>query len=270
MKRHFSIGEMADFFNLSIKTLRYYDEIGLIRPSYVNPQNRYRYYSMEQFIVLDVIKNGKQLGMSLEEIKNLVGAETSLEELMTIIERQEVGLKKKIHELEQMQRYMTYLKQDIREVMNVPHNEVLVTQEPERFFVAFKYQSENSYELEMNLRQVILTLEKEMCINCLHLGTKADYKHFKERGVVSYRELRNFHVEQSTEVLPKGKYLTLIYDDNSSQAGKYYGILMDYIEKHQIKVKGDFNETWIMPRVGSNQREKTLSKIDILIDESNT
>lgn len=270
MKRYFSIGETAKFFNLSIKTLRYYDEIGLIKPSYVNQQNRYRYYSVEQFIVLDLIKNGKQMGMSLEEIKDLVGAETSLKELMNLLECQETDLKKKIHELEQMQRYINSLKQDLSDVMHLPHNKVLVTQESRRYFVDFNYQSENSYELEMNLRKVILTLEKDMCINDIHLGTKADYKLFKETGVVSYKELRNFHVKQATQILPEGKYLTLIYDDHSGRANKYYRMLMDYIEKHQVKVKGDFNEMWIMPRVDRHQREKTLSKIDILIDENNT
>ena len=270
MKRYFSIGEMAKFFNLSIKTLRYYDEIGLIKPSYVNEQNRYRYYSVEQFIVLDLIKNGKQMGMSLEEIKNLVGAETSLQELMNLIERQEAGLRKKIHELEQMQHYMKCLKQNLGGVMHLPHNKVIVTQEPKRFFVAFNYESENNYELDMNLRKVILTLEKDMCINDVHLGTKADYNLFKENGVIFYKELRNFHMEQSTQVLPEGNYLTLIYDDHSGRADQYYRILMDYIEKHQVKVKGDFNEMWIMPRVDKNQREKTLSKIDILIDENKT
>ncbi|WP_160690793.1 MerR family transcriptional regulator [Clostridium sp. C2-6-12] len=71
MDKYFTIGEISKLFNLPIKTLRYYDERGLVKPAYINKENNYRYYSVEQFIVFDVIKNSKKMGMSLEEIKSM-------------------------------------------------------------------------------------------------------------------------------------------------------------------------------------------------------
>ena len=43
-----SIGEFSKICKVSTKTLRYYDEIGLINPSKINQENGYRYYSIEQ------------------------------------------------------------------------------------------------------------------------------------------------------------------------------------------------------------------------------
>ena len=43
-----SIGEFSNICKVSTKTLRYYAEIGLLEPSEVNPENGYRYYSIEQ------------------------------------------------------------------------------------------------------------------------------------------------------------------------------------------------------------------------------
>lgn len=40
-----SIGEFSKICQVSAKTLRYYDEIGLLRPEEINPENGYRYYS---------------------------------------------------------------------------------------------------------------------------------------------------------------------------------------------------------------------------------
>ena len=40
----YSIGEFSKIGSVSTKTLRYYDEIGLLRPAYVDEENRYRYY----------------------------------------------------------------------------------------------------------------------------------------------------------------------------------------------------------------------------------
>lgn len=43
-----SIGEFSNICKVSTKTLRYYAEIGLILPDEINPENGYRYYSVEQ------------------------------------------------------------------------------------------------------------------------------------------------------------------------------------------------------------------------------
>ena len=40
MKELFTIGEMAELFQINIRTLRYYDDIGLLCPETVNPENR--------------------------------------------------------------------------------------------------------------------------------------------------------------------------------------------------------------------------------------
>lgn len=58
--------------NVPIKTLRYYDEIDLLVPSYRNSENKYRYYSEDQMLTLYIIRKLKSFGFSLEEIKKLV------------------------------------------------------------------------------------------------------------------------------------------------------------------------------------------------------
>ena len=56
MNKLFTIGEMAKLFGINAKTLRYYDEIGLIRPEHTDPMTGYRYYSTGQFERLNTIK----------------------------------------------------------------------------------------------------------------------------------------------------------------------------------------------------------------------
>ena len=55
-KTLFSIGEMAKLFAISVPTLRYYDQIGLLPPEYTDPATGYRYYSTRQFERLNTIK----------------------------------------------------------------------------------------------------------------------------------------------------------------------------------------------------------------------
>ena len=63
-----SITEFAKLRQVTSETLRYYDRIGLITPDYVDPQTRYRYYSIRQYEKLGTIKELRQLGMSIHDI----------------------------------------------------------------------------------------------------------------------------------------------------------------------------------------------------------
>ena len=58
----------AKLRQVTSETLRYYDRIGLITPDYVDPQTRYRYYSIRQYEKLGTIKELRQLGMSIHDI----------------------------------------------------------------------------------------------------------------------------------------------------------------------------------------------------------
>lgn len=68
MKNLFTIGEMAELFGINIRTLRYYDGIGILRPETTDPETGYRYYSTRQFERLNTIKYLRALGVSLKKI----------------------------------------------------------------------------------------------------------------------------------------------------------------------------------------------------------
>ena len=57
------IGKMAALNRVSISTLRLYDEKGLLKPRYTDPQTGYRYYHIDQNARLDMIVYMKELGM---------------------------------------------------------------------------------------------------------------------------------------------------------------------------------------------------------------
>lgn len=70
MNLKYTVSEIAEYFNISAQTLRYYDRIGLLKPERTSEYSGYRIYGKEQFNRLYLIRELKQLGLSLEEIKN--------------------------------------------------------------------------------------------------------------------------------------------------------------------------------------------------------
>ncbi len=63
-----SIGEVSKLKGVGIKSLRYYERIGIFSPAYINPDTGYRYYSMTQMMELDVIITCIELGIPLKEL----------------------------------------------------------------------------------------------------------------------------------------------------------------------------------------------------------
>lgn len=70
--KYLSIGKVAKLKNISIKALRYYDEIGILPPAYINPETNYRYYTNEQLPMLDAIHLCLQLGIPLKTLPSYV------------------------------------------------------------------------------------------------------------------------------------------------------------------------------------------------------
>lgn len=70
----FSIGEMAKLCNVTPKTLRFYNQIGLLEPAKINPENGYRFYTEQSITRVLSIKQLQDIGMSLEDIQRFFKA----------------------------------------------------------------------------------------------------------------------------------------------------------------------------------------------------
>ena len=66
----YRIGEFSKLTNLSIRTIRYYNDIGLLIPEEVDIFTNYRYYGKRNIYEAKIIEELKSVGFTLEEIKN--------------------------------------------------------------------------------------------------------------------------------------------------------------------------------------------------------
>jgi DNA-binding transcriptional MerR regulator len=103
----FRIGDFSQLGQISIRTLRLYDEMGLLKPAEVDAFTDYRYYNLEQLPRLNRIVALKDLGFSLKEVAEQLEENLSLDDLRDMLKRKqsEVSLKlqdeqAKLHRLE--------------------------------------------------------------------------------------------------------------------------------------------------------------------------
>jgi DNA-binding transcriptional MerR regulator len=92
----YRIGEFSSLSGVSTKTLRFYDEIGLLRPSSVDARTGYRHYTHEQFELLASIQELKTLGVPLAEIRSLMGRAVCASDRQELLERVQGDLRRSI------------------------------------------------------------------------------------------------------------------------------------------------------------------------------
>ena len=91
------IGEFSKYVKTTVKTLRYYDTLGLFSPAYTDPETGYRNYTPEQLAEFEQIRQYRAAGLSVELIRRLLAGEdrlTVLHEQKRELSRQETLLRR--------------------------------------------------------------------------------------------------------------------------------------------------------------------------------
>ena len=76
--REFKIGEMASFYGMTPRTLRFYEDRNILRPTRVDASSGYRFYGYDAIERLEVVSQLKKMGFSLEEIRGCVSGKLAV------------------------------------------------------------------------------------------------------------------------------------------------------------------------------------------------
>lgn len=122
------IGEFSKLARVSVKTLRYYADLGLLRPAYVDRYSGYRYYDLEQLPRLNRILALKELGFSLVQIERMVREDLGAGELQRLMRLRHAELLQQVQaEQARLERVAVRLRQ-IEQEGRLPAFEVRVRQ----------------------------------------------------------------------------------------------------------------------------------------------
>ncbi|MFC4324235.1 MerR family transcriptional regulator [Litchfieldia salsa] len=270
MKNLFTIGEMAKLHNMTMKTLRYYDEIGLLEPIQIDESNGYRYYSTEQFEQLNTIQYLKKLGFSLKEIKGHLD-HRDIDGFLDLLEKQKRLTEQKIKELEQVNRRFQNRINDIKLAREkVELGVVRIVEMRERTVVRLMGKIGSEPELEVSLRQLENLANMNSSIFIGGVGHTAELNDIINNKFDKYNSIFIITEEediQSTLVTTfrKGTYASIYYRGLHSDSVQYYKILLDYIKENDLRIIGDFIERTIIDHYISKNKEDYLTEIQIQV-----
>ncbi len=144
----YKIGEFSKLSRLSVKTLRYYAQIGLLEPAFTDEYSGYRYYSVKQLQDVKRIYALKEMGFSLEEIRDCK------DDVITLLEQKKQELYDRIEKMHE-------------QIKKLETSEILLQREEmSMFHVSIKQQSPISVssirQIFSNREEVMTVLQKQL------------------------------------------------------------------------------------------------------------
>ncbi|HPJ90271.1 MAG TPA: MerR family transcriptional regulator [Thermotogota bacterium] len=264
----FSIGEMSKLHDVPVKTLRYYDEIGVLTPVYVNPENGYRYYSLAQFEILSTIKYLRFLGIPLSEIiEHAVNRDVY--DFVRLLKRQQQLTEKKIEALNVIRnRFKSRINEIETAVGITEHGIITLEHHRSRKIVRERTLIRTNDDLEFALRQIVL---KHQLVSSIFIGKvclSVSEENLKRGITDEYSSVfilgEDFLEEVAfDESLPEGNYLRITFIGDHTQSGPSYQKLFDHMRANRYEITGDAIERTIMDHSVSNKKEHYITEIQI-------
>lgn len=267
-KKLFSIGDVARLFHLSVSSLRHYENVGLITPAYVSPDSGYRYYSAEQFEVLNTIRYLRTLDMPLSEIidflqnKDVRRIEEKLRQQKEIVVQKQRELRRVEHKIDNRLQWLL-------DAQSVPLDTVSLIQLPACRVVLAEYPLtiENFLDMEAPMRKldqseaeaVIFLGKVGLGISAEHLLTGQTDKYDSVFLLLDHEDIYT----GKTDTLPETLCVRLRFRGSHTEAPAQYKKLLEYIEKHQMQISGSSREVTLIDYGITNNTEKFVTEICI-------
>ena len=151
--RYYKTGEFAKMANVSIRTIRWYDKQGLLKPTMI-AENGYRLYTDKDFVKLQQILSLKQLGFSLEEIFSMT-LNDDVNSLMQSLELQSTLIEGKINHLLAIQSAIEETKNVLSDKQDIDWNQLikLIKMTSMNDSVVEQYRDSSNLEIRIRLHE---------------------------------------------------------------------------------------------------------------------
>lgn len=263
----YKIGIFAQMNHITIKTLRFYEEQGLVLPAYVDEDNGYRYYFLSQMSDLHRISALKSAGFSIEDIKKL----DKTNDTSVFLHKKKADIMMKIAELtRQMAVIDSYLSGD-ESMLETP---VLIQDVPAVTVASMQKRIESYDELFTLMPTMGEEMERLGCECALPEYCFMQYLEpgYKEQQIlVEICEAVKMKKEDSELVqfkeLPETKAACIYHKGSYNEFPRTYASVLKYIEENGYEICGDIREVYIDGVWNKDREEDWLSEIQIPVQK---
>lgn len=261
MNYFFTIGELAKILDVTTKTLRYYEEQGLLIPAFKNPITGYRYYLKDHIKEAYIIFSLKKMGVSLKKIKKIKDEGELLDELIIISQKIE-GEIEKLKELKiGVDNHILKLRStpEIKETFEIKIIKLFDTKfEKIEFEPINTVENHTLYQMGISLRKKTDEIENKI-YGLLDVDKLLNGK-YSCNGLI--HGLSKENTAEKEYLMPEGFYISLIYKGDPEIYNECaMKKIKEYLEENQLESDGKAYGRAILGAHTSSLVDNYLSEI---------
>ena len=263
----YKIGDFSKMSKTTVKTLRYYENEGLLIPAYVDPYTSYRYYESSQLTDLTKIISLRQAGLSISDIKKILIGNN----IKDILEKRKLELELELNTLNNKLSKINYLMEDVN-----MQNEITIKKIPS-YIVYYRdgIISNLSKITEFVLETGMICAKVNPTLKCIN----PDYCYvsyldgeYKEKDVkVRYAQaVEDFGNETDRVKFMKSNPITAVCIYHKGSYDKFresYEIILKYIEENNYEVIDNPRECYIDGCWNKENEEDYLTEIQFPVNK---
>ena len=267
-KNLFPIGEVSKLFHISVSSLRHYENIGLLTPAYISPDSGYRYYGAEQFEVLNTIRYLRALDMPLSEIEDFL-KNRDIDRIEEKLLQQKQAVLKKQQELKRIEQKINHRLSWLADAQSTPLDTVSLIPLPacRIVWVDDPLKIDGSFDMEAPIRKLDQS-DAEAVVFLGKVGLGISVEHLEKAETAQYDGI--FLILDQEDIytgetlsLPETLCVRLRFRGSHREAPAQYKKLLDYIERHQMRITGFSREITLIDYGITNDTEKFVTEICI-------
>lgn len=238
MKNLFSIGEISKIKDITIKTLRYYHKVGILVPRYIDDETGYRYYSIDQFVYIDIIKGCRALGTSIVELQDIFKT-CDTDELLKFLEVRKSEAEENITKMKEIIKNIDTLKMNVEYSKSILSNtDIYIKSFEQRYIIVAPCKESGSLKelvYYSNLDKVINDKRDKMAMEKgIIYDVTLDWNLEPKYVFNTFKDDVDIKVEDNVKILPKGRYLTLVYSKENEE--ERIDKIINYVKENNLKI----------------------------------
>lgn len=244
------IGMMAEMNHTTIATLRLYDQLGLLKPKYVDEETKYRYYDVQQNARLDMIAYMKELGMSLQEIQKVLESQ-DIEIIESILAKKNEQIHQEMNDLKLKHDAIERSISSIEHYRTAPTPGVPILQYMDRRYIWKMKCTENFYlgnimDYEKSLAELRSRLMENgfSYIHTYNVGTSISYENISTMRLVPdnifvFVQSQSYKSRNDVDIVDSGMYACIYANDYDSELPSIKKLLY-FCKENNYEICGDY------------------------------
>lgn len=270
---HFTTGEFAKLCNVRKQTLFHYDSIGIFSPE-IKTENGYRYYSVAQLEVFNVISVLKELDMPLKDIKEYLD-NRSPKELILLLNKEMDVIKEKINKLEKMHKVMERKVNITTAACNIDTANIKLEMLDDVFMLRTVANPLNTIkDMAISISNHVNYCEKEDIYSSYSIGSTLSLDDIQNEIYSNYHhlytELDNDNKSNSNFIKNKGLYLIAHHIGGFSTTPYTYKKMLKFIKENNLTVESCFYEEAVLDDLSVHGYDNYVLKISVMVNMSNS